>query len=145
MTIDFYTNNSENYRLSKSLSSVTSMSGSLKNESSLVNPTILVEGDISTIRKANYCIISEFGRKYFINNYKSIRNNLFEITCHCDVLSTYADEIKKCKAIVSRQENNWNLYLNDGSFKAYQNPIVQTKLFPTGFNSFAYILAIAGK
>ena len=47
-------------------------------------------------------------------------------------------------AIVKRQENRWNLYLDDGSFKVYQNPMVLTKAFPQGFTTQEFVLAVAG-
>ena len=60
------------------------------------------------------------------------------------MLSTYADSIIELSGIIKRQENNWNLYLNDGSFKIYQNPIVQVKSFPNGFTEQEFVLSIAG-
>lgn len=138
------TNNSENNRVTKDLTDISTITGTLRDECSIIDPVILIEGDLSLYTGCNYCTIPTFGRSYFINNIRSIRNNLFEISCHVDVLSSFATQIKANKAIVIRQEENWNLYLNDGVFKVYQNPQVLTKAFPRGFSTQSFVLAVAG-
>ena len=137
-------NKSEPERLDKVLTTISTLTGTLKQETSIIDPVIIIEGDMSTFKNCNYCTIADFGRSYFINNIKSVRNNLIELTCHVDVLSTYKTQIRGNMAICRRQENNWNLYLNDGSFRTYQNPMVLTKLFPSGFGSPEFVLAVAG-
>lgn len=143
-TIAIQRTTSEKNRLTKSLTTIATLTGTLKNETSIIDPVIIVEGNLSDYVSCNYCTITSFGRSYFVTNIRSVRNNLIELTCHVDVLSTYAAAIRANRAIIKRQENNWNLYLNDGSFNSYQNPYVLTKLFPSGFNTSQFILAIAG-
>lgn len=138
-------NNSENNRVTKEVTDIATISGVLRNETSIIDPIILIEGDLANYVNCNYCTISTFGRSYFINNIRSVRNGLFEIHCHVDVLSSFATEIKANKAIVNRQENEWNLYLNDGVFKVYQNPVVLTREFPTGFSTQSFVFAVAGQ
>lgn len=138
-------NNSENNRVTKDVTDIATISGVLRNETSIIDPIILIEGDLTDYVNCNYCTISTFGRSYFINNIRSVRNGLFEIHCHVDVLSSFATEIKANKAIVNRQENEWNLYLNDGVFKVYQNPVVLTREFPTGFSTQSFVFAVAGQ
>lgn len=137
-------NKSEQNKLDKTLVTITTLSGELKQETSIIDPVFVVEGNLSDFRNSNYCTISTFNRSYFINNIKSVRNNLIELSCHVDVLSTYKTAIRNNMAICKRQENYWNLYLNDGSFKVFQNPMVLTKLFPSGFTSPQFVLAVAG-
>ena len=138
-------NNSEENRLVKSISDITVLSGTLKEGCSLITPTITFDYPASSFAVANYMSIPVFNRAYFISDIRSISYNLTEVTLRCDVLSTYAQEILACTAIVARQENKWNLYLDDGTFKTYSNPVVLTKEFPSGFgNTFYFILAVAG-
>ena len=144
MTIDFYKNHSEKNRLDKDLTSVTSMTGELKENCSIIDPIIKIVGNVGTFAAVNYMYIAEFGRYYFINNVISINNDICEVHAHVDVLSTYKDQIRSQNAIVSRQERKWNLYLNDGVFKTYQNPYIITKAFTSGFTSQHFILTIAG-
>lgn len=137
-------NNSEMNRVSKSVDNLLTISGVLKEDTSIIDPVIKIKCDLSDVTGCNYLSIPAFGRSYFVNNIRSIRNGLVEFSCHVDVLSSFASEIRGNKAIIKRQENAWNLYLNDGSFKVYQNPIVLTKSFPSGFTTQELILAVAG-
>lgn len=142
--IKLQTNTSEKNSLTKKLTDVKTVSGVLKDTTSIVDPVILIEMDLTDAVKVNYLTISTFGRSYFVNNVKSVRQGLVEFTCHVDVLTSFADAIKKNSAIIQRQENKWNLYLNDGTFKIYQNPNVLTKAFPSGFTTQEFVLAVAG-
>lgn len=137
-------NNSERERMDKNLTTLATLSGTLKNETSIIDPVILIEGDVSAYSLCNYMTIPVFNRSYFITNIRSIRNGLFEVYAHVDVLSSFANQIRANRAIVRRQEVNWNLYLNDGSFKVYQNPMVLTKEFPSGFDTMEFVLGVAG-
>lgn len=147
MNIVLMLNNSEPERVTKDLQTLVTLTGSLKEGTSVINPIILLQGTPATVQQivtSNYLHVPDFGRYYFIRDISSVRTNLWEISCHVDVLQTYATQIKAQTAIIQRQENKWNLYLNDGSFKVYQNPIVLTKPFPNGFTTNEFVLAIAG-
>lgn len=143
-TVKLQNNASEKNRVSKTVTDILSLSGTLKNDTSIIDPVIVFNCDLSDVVNANYMTISEFGRSYFITNIRSIRAGLVEISAHVDVLSTYATQIKSNTAIIRKNESKWNLYLNDGTFKVYQNPVVLTKPFPSGFNSHSFVLAVAG-
>lgn len=138
------TNNSEKNKITKDISNIITVSGELKTETSIIDPVIMIKCELSDVVKCNYMTIESFGRSYFVNNIRSIRSGLVEFSCHVDVLSSFADAIKTNSAIIRKQENKWNLYLNDGSFKIYQNPTVTTKAFPSGFNTKEFVLAVAG-
>ena len=145
MNITLYTNKSAKNVVDKNLTTLgNTLTGYLRSESSLIDPIIRFEGDISTYVHANYMYIAEFGRYYYIKDIKSIRNEIFEITAHVDPLMTYKTELRSLKAVIYRQQNDWNLYVNDGGIKMYQNPHVVLKNFPQGFNTFNFVLAVAG-
>lgn len=139
-------NNSASIVADKDFTTVDTLTGTLRNETSVTNPTIRIEADVNTIAECNYFYIPQFHRYYFLTDTVSIRNGLVEISGHTDVLTTAfkLGNLSECVGITKKQENKWNLYLNDGSFKVYQNPIVTTELFPSGFNTFQYVLAVAG-
>ena len=137
-------NVSEKNKVDKSLTLIATLSGTLRQETSIVDPVVLVAGDLDDYVEANYCTIEDFGRSYFITNIRSVRAGLVEISCHVDVLSSFKTQIRENRAIIHRQANTWNLYLNDGSFRVYQNPIVLTKPFPSGFSTMEFVLAVAG-
>lgn len=142
-TILLQKNNSPMNKITKTLETIETLSGTLRNSSELVNPVIIIQ-NTGNVKLCNYLTISEFGRSYFITSIKSLRNNMFEIEAHCDVLSSFASEIKTNTAIVLRQENNFNLLLNDNVFKCKQNSRIQYKSFPSQLGDFNYILTVAG-
>lgn len=145
MTLTLYTNTSENNKLTKTLTTLNTLTGNLKIGTSIIKPVIQVSDiTIANIKACNYCYISDFGRYYFVTDIKSVNNNLWEITARVDVLSTYATQIRAQTAVIKRQENSWNLYLDDPLFKAYQNPNIVVKNFPNGFSTQNFVLAVAG-
>lgn len=144
MTILLQYNKTEKNSLNKDTEDIITLTGTLKAETSIIDPVIIIEYDLAELENCNYMTIHEFGRTYFIRNIRSIRNGLVEISGHVDVLTSFRSQIRSNTAIIKRQENDWNLYLNDGVFKVYQNPKVFTVPFPSGFNRQEYVLAVAG-
>lgn len=144
MNVILQKNTSGRNYLAKNIETLLNVSGYLKESTSIIDPVIKIECNLSDLVQCNYMTIPEFGRSYFVNNIRSITADIAEFSCHVDVLSTYAQQIRSNNAIIKRQENRWNLYLNDGSFKVYQNPMVLTKAFPSGFTTQEFVLAVAG-
>lgn len=130
--------------VTKTLTDIVSVSAEMKDETSILSPVLLVSGGAATFAECNYCTIGDFGRQYFVTDIRTISNGLTEISCRCDVLSTYATYLAELDAVVERQETEYNLYLDDGSFKAYANPMVVTKEFASGFSSPCIVLGIVG-
>lgn len=143
-SIELYVNYSENNRLRKSISRLTTFSGELRSECSIIDPIITFEGDLSQFAGSNYLYIPAYRRYYFITNIRSIRTDLVEVTAHVDVLMSFADAILSNTGVIKRNANSWNLYLNDGSLQCYQNPLILTKAFPSGFDTMEFVLAVAG-
>ena len=147
MTLIFSTNSSPANHLTKELQTVKTLTGAaLKAPTDIINPVFIVSTmTAAEIMASNYVEAPELGgRKYFIRDIVSVRNEVYEVQCHIDVLSTYKDAILQQEAVVHRQENAWNLYLDDGIFKTYQNPHIVTKAFPSGFTTQNFVLAVAG-
>lgn len=144
MIINLQRNNTDDRAFTKSLTDISQKSGTFKQSSSIIDPVILFEGDVSEISGCNYMTIPAFSRSYFVTNIETIRSNLYQISGHCDVLSSFKDAILSNRAVIRRQENLWNLYLDDGSFKVYNNPGIYTKPFPSGFSGAGFVLAVAG-
>lgn len=144
MTIKLYKTTSEPIKVSKELTNEKIMTGNLKEECSILSPSIMIQSDES-IFTYNYAYIDEFLRYYFITDIVCVRNGLYRLSLKVDVLTTYQEEIKSLKAVISRQQNTYNLYLNDGEFKTYNKHTVVTKKFPnnpTGANTL--VLTVVG-
>lgn len=137
-------NDSEPIRMDKNVSTIASYTGTLREGTSIIDPVIKIECNLSNVKKCNYLTVTEFGRSYFVKDIVSVNNKIVEFHCHVDALSSFSSEIRRNNAIIKRQENLWNLYLNDGSLKIYQNPTIVTKEFPSGFSDMRFILGVAG-
>lgn len=146
-TIKLQRMSSEPIRVRKTINTILELTGVLRDGSSIIDPVVLIEDTVGlgSLNVVNYMEIPEFGRSYFVGDIVSVRNGLIQINGHVDVLSSFAGDLLLNKGIIFRQENSWNLYLNDGVLESYQNPIVVTKSFPTGFEGKSYVLALAGR
>lgn len=143
MNVTLYKNTSEKAKVGKTLASASVHTGTLREGCEVVNPTIIVEG--VNLSDFNYMYIPEFHRYYFITGITSVKKGLWQIDGHCDVLESYKEQIKAQKAVVERQENEYNLYLNDPEWKVYTNKQVLTREFPSGFlASGSYFLTVVG-
>lgn len=142
-SIQLMNNQEELNKINKNPSSVMTLTGELREESSIIDPVIIVEYD-GTLTNVNYMYIPEFHRYYFITQINSVRTKLWRVCGHCDVLKTYAQGILGCDCVVARNQNNFNLYLNDAYFKVYSNPRVQILNFPQKFSGESYVLVMKG-
>lgn len=146
MTVVLQTNNSENNKVHKTLTNIVSKTGSLRESTSIVNPKILVQGDLASLRNCNYMTISDFGRSYFVTDIVAVGKGVVELTGHCDVLSSFSSQILSNRAVVLRQENSFNRYLNDSKFMTYQNNNIKTAVLSgEGFTQAGFILVTAGQ
>ena len=145
MKITLYKVSDENNKIDKMLSSGFSMTGSLKEESNVLRPTILINADNPT--SYNYMYIDDFKRYYYIKEMTSIRTGLWRLTCEVDVLKTYASQVKNLSCIVDKQSNSLhgNQYINDGSV-VNENRLENTIMTFSGElpNNPNYILVVAG-
>lgn len=121
------------------------VSGVLKEQSSIINPVVLIQSDTS-IMEYNYAEIDTFKRKYFVTDIKNVRNDLWEVSMHVDVLYSYKDALLQNDYFVERNQYNFNNELPDNanSFKPlmevdpvmnmYDNAIITVPIFdrPTG-------------
>lgn len=142
--IDFMYNNEPMNKINKTPQSLFQLTGTLKDESSIVEPVILIEKD-SPIA-ANYAYIEEFNRYYYIKDITAVRTGLWRITMHTDVLKTFSEGILNSPCIVAKSSSRFNLYMNDSDYKCLQDDIIMTKSFPTGFDlsESMYVVAILG-
>ncbi len=130
-------------KLDKELKTIASMQGDLKNECDILHPVVLL--DVSAnLSKCNYMHIEEFGRYYYIESMEYIRDSIVSVQAHVDVLMTFKEQIRENTAIILRQENDFNLLMNDGVFKCQQDLRIYQRDFPNGFEDFNYVLIVAG-
>ena len=144
MEINFYKNLSEKNKIGKVLNNTLTLNGNLREESSIVNPTILVEH--SNLSVYNYAYIPEFKRYYFVSEMTSVRNGLWRVTLSVDVLESYKTDILNLSCIVDKQQNqSYNNYIDDGSYINRADSFIEIANYQNGFNANGeFILLTAG-
>ena len=144
MEIDFYKNISEKNKIGKKLLNKLTLNGNLREESSVINPTILVEHNNLSVY--NYAYIPDFKRYYFVSEITSVRNGLWRASLKVDVLESFKKDILNLSCIVDKQQNqSYNNYIDDGSYINRADSFVEIANYQNGFNSSGeFILITAG-
>lgn len=144
--INFMYNNEPMNKITKTPTDVFSLEGTLRDESSIVDPIILIQHEDPVSANVNYAYIPKFRRYYYIKNIEAVRTGLWRITMHTDVLKTFSQGILNSPAILAKSSQKFNLYLHDTDYKCQQNNIIMTKTFPQGFDlaTSRYIVTVLG-
>lgn len=147
--------NGSNYNVAKK--NIIALSNEInivvKNESEVVNPTIILSSDYEVI-SANYLYIEDLNRYYYINE-KTLEHQRFILKCHVDVLMSFYDQLKPQRFIVERNGTHGNLYLEDTLLKCFAKTRFQTFPWldsngqPVGFRASGskvknFILTVSG-
>lgn len=145
MNITLYNNLGERNVIQKTLANADTITGTLKESTSIKNPIITIEYP-PTIAGYNYCYIEDFARYYFISDIKSLRNNLWSLSLRVDVLMSFANDILNTPAIIDHtSETETTNYMNSpiwGSLVKDKTDIIN---FSSGLTeSGGYVLITAG-
>lgn len=104
----------------------------LKSGTSVEKPTFILQGVSPFDWNVAYC--ETFGRYYFINDVTYVESR-YEISCTCDYLASYKDEILSNSMYVTRSSNvaNFNRSLIDTMFPTTSQPTISqsTATLPT--------------
>lgn len=144
MEITLYVNHSEVNKIHKSITGGETLSGTLRNESNVVAPTIIIKHNNPT--GFNYAYIPEFHRYYFINEITAIRTGIWTIKLNSDPLMSFSGEILNCSCILNNTTaNGSDNYLTGGNWIAKVKDKTEIKEFPNGLlDSGEFILITAG-
>ena len=99
MNILLYKTTNANNDLNKTISNKVELVGALREASSVIAPSILIQ---SNPIGYNYAYIPEFGRYYYIKNITAFRKGAYIVDLKCDVLMSFKEEILNMSGIVSR-------------------------------------------
>ena len=119
MVINLYNNKSPKKKIGKNITLVKGMTGTLRKECDIINPSIEIENAGAIV--ANYAYIPDFERYYFITKITSVRNGLWRIDMHVDVRESFSEAIKNNKCILSRSSGYYNMYLEDNMLPLTQD------------------------
>lgn len=147
MTIFTYENVSEPIVMNKTLHNKKEIDGIFRNDFNVMYPVFDIASE--NLPNFNYIFIPDFARYYYVDSVQNLLNGLWSISCSVDVLMSYKNQILAQRAIIARQENVYNLYLDDDRLITTCRRRIWTKAFPTrvfpaseGGSSF--VLTVAG-
>lgn len=147
MEITLYTNESEKNKLEKTITNSILLEGNLRDESSIINPVILISSNKEDIPYMyNYAYIPAFGRYYFITDIESVRTGIWRVSMHVDVLMSYKEQIKNLNVIINNsEETGANNYLSGNQWITNVKNTTNIVNFPNGLNDNGeFILITAG-
>ena len=136
MQLKLYKSLDEKNRIRKTLTGELVLNGALRDNSSVIKPTILIQTDPLDY---NYAYIPEFGRYYYITNITAFRKNAWLIDLKCDVLMSYADDIYKLRVLIDREETQSQQYVS-GDFVLDARHNTEKIAFNNPFTEKNYIL-----
>ncbi len=141
MTVEIGTYRGPPNSIHKTLN-LSGFTGYVRGATNISNPTVQIETSLNPA--INYMRIPEFGRSYFITGMSTVVNGLITVTGTVDVAESFKNDFLEWNCVVRRNENRYNMMLDDGIFKAYQNPKHKVIAFPRGMEDFSFILALGG-
>lgn len=100
MDLILYKTNDDENVINKTLTNEKRLNIVLKRDVDIVNPKlVLMRSNSYDIHEYNYLHIPFLKRYYFIKSVDSINNDLIRVSCECDVLETYKNDILNSEAI----------------------------------------------
>lgn len=144
MDIKLYKNHSEKNKITKTLTGEVEYTGTLRDETSVINPTVLIHA--TNLSLYNYAYIPEFHRYYFIRDVVSVRNGLWRVSMSVDVLMSFKDDIYDLNVILSDTESTGqNDYYAGDQWRSLVKAKTDIIKFSNGLlDNGEYILITAG-
>lgn len=144
MEMYLYKNKSDKRYLNKSITQVGTITNLyLKGDTEVVDPEIILDDFPNDV---NYCWLSEFNRYYYLIDV-TCTNGQFITKWHVDVLMTFKDDIKRNKALIQRNTNYNDLYLQDNEFKIEQytnDRYLKFNSTPFNTSTNTFLMAVLG-
>lgn len=113
MQVIFYNNRSDSRKLSKKLTQLASVDCALKENCSLLNPSLTIRhGSLSSYAQCNYMYIPAF-KRYYYASVSALAGDMLEVKGDVDVLMSYASGIRALRCTIVRQENKFTKYFVD--------------------------------
>lgn len=113
----FYTYEKRNQFSKYSLNYLDTATGIFRENVNITEPEFDIEF-VNYPDTLNYVWISSLKRFYFIDTITLVRNNLYRIKCHCDVLMSFMDDVLNSKVIAVRSETDYDGRLIDNKLPA---------------------------
>lgn len=118
-------NTSNNNVAKKKIAVLRNVTFHFKDESEIINPTVIISREIPDVENCNYLYVEELERYYYINEI-TLEHQRYILQCHVDVLMSFYDKILEQRAIIERNGSLGNLYLEDEKIKCFSMTRFQT-------------------
>lgn len=148
MEATLYFNKSDNRYVHKDIEEIRTFDVRMLDDSSITDPVLKLSLPTGYMN-ANYLWLKDLHRYYYIKNI-TLSQGYAILTCHVDVLMTYAQEISNQTCIVRRNEayDRCNAYQNDDERKLNAYPCTRVLRFPDdkGFDSTTteFVMGVVG-
>lgn len=104
-----------------------------KDESEIINPTIYISRDYNLRYPINYLYVEDLHRYYFVNDI-TLEHQRYVLHCHVDALTTYQGSLYKQSAIIERNAERYNMYLDDSEVLLFNMTRTETFKWDNGFD-----------
>lgn len=144
MKVIFYNSKCSFNTVQKELIDGYEMDIKLKRDTDIIYPNLMirqVEG--FDVRNYNYCHIPDLDRYYFIDRIESINNFIFSLSCRCDVLMTYQEQILNSKCLMYRGIKTGD-YVSASIIESYDREIEKIESDKGFSGDSSYILSTVG-
>lgn len=149
MTLMYWTNYSKRLNSTAYPTGGTVIDVKLKNGTSILNPSLLLELPFNTASSISYVLWNT--RYYFVQNVISYTNTIVELVCGVDVLATYKSAISTYSCYVERtsDSNYYDIFVNDSSLSSQYNILAKKsrdgQRFPNTNDAGCFLLRTVGK
>lgn len=138
-------------KVNRTITSVSLTNFDLKDNTDVVNPSFILDvpnaSKLDMYTKTNMIYVDAFKRWYNVDNIEFSSANRIIYRCSCDVLKSFADDIKANSYFVARQENVFDEFIYDNMLpkkNSYGMPVCAE--YPVGWtpNSYSYVVQVVG-
>lgn len=145
ISLDVGRTTSDYNRLSKNYTRIELISAVIKDGTSIINPTFIVN-TFTNFHTCNYIKCAELGRNYYVNNIELVPGGRLALQCHVDVLASFASSIRGCQVLIDKQQMDAvaSKYIDDGSYVMECDEVIQSYNWNKSFNASSTILITAG-
>ena len=106
MQVTLYHTSDDRKKVTKSLTSISTMAAQATAQCSVLTPRLILGGDnVVNAINANYCYIDTFARYYFIKEHITDTASRIIIECEYDPLMSYASQLRATNQLVTRSES----------------------------------------
>lgn len=145
MQIVLYTNFSDNRYLSKNITKIMELSCHVKDACSVESPRVVLTDVLGgKLSICNYAYIQDFTRYYYIKDIVADTAGRIELQLQCDVLMTYAGQIRSMDGVILRQEFLNNKKIVDDYAPVRTERVISYKKIGSLKNGIGFALTVAG-